>query len=194
MKRTDSITADSVRVLASLDQRWIRAASVELAKGLLALLNTIKKLHSGWHFKILIPWLEIKGAPDLSQLVASGSEFAQVYVQKSPDSSKLEELVMVDPAQVGIEAQGRLREGASLDLSDNTFLIILANAKSFASGGVYTDWLSPSQERLILQAKTYKGVLVGVGWDLQFSELSPKERGRLISIDFFLSESGFRTL
>ncbi|MCO6431786.1 MAG: 5-formyltetrahydrofolate cyclo-ligase [Deltaproteobacteria bacterium] len=191
--KRSAIRREMAAIMASYDERWLRAASTEVCKNL----NRLLENEYGRSVSIVLAWTKFfTGEADLSSFISEQIEKRSVYLPRSlPDFSMNFISIgrdwgeMVESGMYGIPEPGA-RSGELYDITQSAATAVVIPGMAFDRSGNRLGRGKGYYDRFLSLPGMVNAVKIGVSWSLQIVDHIPA-LSHDVPMDWLCHEEGY---
>lgn len=191
-KARAELRRDIRKVLANLDDRWVRAASTEIC---LKLAGFLAESDNARIDRVLAWSAFFPGEIDLSALILEELKKRRVFLPRSDDQGKMTFIELGDGWQGDLEPglfgipEPKLGSGAVFEAGSASRTVVLVPGLAFDRVGGRLGRGAGFYDRFLSKNDLFGAIKVGVGLSLQFVDAVPTE-DHDVDMDWLCSERG----
>lgn len=195
-KKRRELRREMRKVVSSLDERWIRAASSELCENLVQLLGEVEA--SGRSIRHILAWTRFfPGEVDLTSFIARQLSSRKVYLPRSLPDKTMQYLEIsenwseqVEEGNWGIP-EPKVESGTDFLVEDAENTLVLVPGLAFDGEGNRIGRGQGYYDRFLGRAELRNVVKVGILWKLQLLSEVPTQ-SHDVPMDWLCHEEGIR--
>jgi 5-formyltetrahydrofolate cyclo-ligase len=185
------------RVLASLDDRWLRAASSEVCENLQQIIQRVEEQRAPTRIKRILAWTRFfPGEIDLTPFISGQLSDRKVYLPRSLPDYTMNFISIgdrwmddVQDGTLGIPEPSE-EKGSRYSREDTSDTLVIVPGLVFDRAGNRIGRGKGYYDRFLGASSMRAAVRVGVMWSLQLVEEVPVE-SHDVPVDFVCHEEGF---
>lgn len=196
-KEKEELRSEIGRVLKSLDERWVKAASIELCNHLKRLINQIENGEEGKRIQRILAWTRFfPGEIDLAPFISSQLGEREIYLPRSLPDRSMNFISIGESWATDVRAgaygipepePGTGREFDSIGTDD---VLVLVPGIAFDRGGNRLGRGGGYYDLFLGHSQLHSALKVGVLWELQLVEKVSVE-SHDVPVDWICHERGF---